>query len=148
MVGQNLGADQPERAKMAVWSIARLVLFVTVGILVLLGVFAPSILTFFSQDPETIRIGVMIIRLLAIGYIGQTVSWVFDSALVGAGDTISPMIIYAIMWSIQLPLAYVLSIWFDFGTLGIWIALDLGWTLQAVLLWSKFKQGKWQFTKI
>ena len=148
MVGQNLGAHQPERARKAVGTITRMVLVVTVTILIFLGIFAPTILKLFSDDSETIAIGVTIIRLLAVGFAGQTVGWVFDSALVGAGDTVSPMVIYAVMWSIQLLLAYTLSVTLHLGIQGIWIALDFGWCVQAIMLWLRFKQGKWQYVKL
>jgi Na+-driven multidrug efflux pump len=148
MVGQNLGAKQPQRAKIAVNTITYLVLGITILILTILGVFAPGIMRIFSSSPETVAVGITIIRLLLVGFAGQTVSWVFDSALVGAGDTVSPMVIYALTWGIQLPLAYILSIPLGYGTRGIWTALNIGWCTQAILLWLRFKQGKWQYNEI
>ena len=144
MVGQNLGAKQPERAKLAVQTITKIVFYITAGILIILAIFAPQFLSIFSKDTQTLNTGVLMLRILAIGYLGQTISWVFDSALVGAGDTISPMIIYAIIWSVQLLFAYLLSVTLNYGTMGLWIALNIGWWSQALFLWLKFKQGKWQ----
>lgn len=143
MVGQNLGARQPERAKHAVRVITRMVLWISAGILALFAVCAPQLMRIFSNDAPTIQIGVNILRIIAIGYLGQAVSWVFDSALVGAGDTVSPMLIYGGMWSLQLLLAYTLSHILNYGTIGIWIALDIGWCIQTLLLQRKFRKGLW-----
>ncbi len=144
MVGQNLGAQQPERAKLAVQTLTRIVFSITAVVLTITVIFAPQIISIFSSDTQTRAISVLMIRIMAIGYLGQTISWIFDSALVGAGDTITPMLIYASVWTGQLLLAYFLSVTVNYGTIGLWIALNIGWWLQTLLLWLKFKQGKWQ----
>ncbi|MDF1515967.1 MAG: MATE family efflux transporter, partial [Anaerolineae bacterium] len=118
MVGQNLGAKKPERAKMAVRVISRAVLFISSAILIILAVFAPGILNLFSNDPMTLNTAVSILRVLVVGYIAQALSWVYDSALVGAGDTVSPMLVYSFMWALQLPLAFLLSKGLNYGTMG------------------------------
>lgn len=48
------------------------------------------------------------------------------------------------MWIIQVPLAYLLSRAIVLGADGIWLALALGWIAQAVLMWLRFRQGRWK----
>ena len=111
--------------------------------------FAPQILTLFSQDAETISVGIYVIRMLSIGYLAYALNLVFDIAQAGAGDTLSPMIINLIsLWLVQVPLAYILSQIVDLGANGIWLALVLGWIVQTVLMEVRFRQGRWKLKRI
>ena len=149
MVGQNLGAAQPERAARSVSLTSRAVTLVGGSILGLLVLFAPQVMALFSHDAETISIGVHVIRMLSIGYLGLALNFVFDAAQAGAGDTLSPMIINLIsMWLIQVPLAYLLSRPAGLGADGIWLALALGWILQATLMGLRFRQGRWKLKRV
>jgi Na+-driven multidrug efflux pump len=119
---------------------------VIIGLLVL---FAPQIMTVFSSDGETIAAGAHVIRALSIGYLAFTVGTVFDLAQAGAGDTLSPMIINLVsLWLIQVPLAYSLSQLAGLEADGIWLALNLGWVVQAVLLNLRFRQGHWKEAQV
>ena len=136
MPGSSLrGAAQPARATKAVSLIARAATLMGVVIIGLLALFAPKIMSIFSSDRETIAAGAHVMRSLGIGYLAFTVGTVFDLAQAGAGDTVSPMIINIIsLWLVQVPLAYLLSQQVGLGSDGIWMAMNLGWTVQAALL--------------
>ncbi len=149
MVGQNLGAAQPERAARSVSIIARAVMLVAGGVFGALILLAPQVMALFSRDVETIFIGTHIVRMLSVGYVGVALNFVFESAQAGAGDTLSPMTINLIaVWIIQVPLAYLLSRTVGLGVNGIWIALILGWALQAMLMGLRFRQGHWKLKRI
>jgi Na+-driven multidrug efflux pump len=149
MVGQNLGAAQPERAARSVSLIARAAALVGGCILGLLALFAPAVMALFSRDPETISVGVHAIRVLSVGYLGLALSTLFDLAQAGAGDTLSPMIINLIaLWIVQVPLAYLLSRPLGLRADGIWLALVLSWILQATLMGLRFRQGRWKMKQI
>ena len=88
-------------------------------------------------------------RALALCYLAFTVGTVFDLAQSGAGDTLSPMIINLVsFWLIQVPLAYALSSRTDLGVDGIWLALNLGWAIQAALLYLRYSQGHWKEMRV
>jgi putative MATE family efflux protein len=149
MVGQNLGAAQPERATQAVRLIARAATLIGAVVIGLLVLFAQQIMTLFSSDGETIAAGAHAMRVLGLGYLAFTVGTVFDLAQSGAGDTLSPMIINLVsLWLVQVPLAYALSHRTDLGADGIWLALSLGWTIQAALLFLRYRQGHWKETRV
>lgn len=149
MVGQNLGAVQPGRAARSVSLIARATTLVGGCVLGLLVLFAPQVMSLFSRDAETVSMGVRVIRALSIGYLGFMLNAVFDAAQAGAGDTLSPMIINLIsLWLIQVPLAYLLSRSAGLRTDGIWLALVLGWVLQATLMGLRFRQGRWKLKRV
>jgi len=149
MVGQNLGAGKPERAARSVGLIARAVALIGGSLLGLLALFAPQVIVLFSSDPETISVSVRVIRILAAGYLGVVLNFVFDAAQAGAGDTLSPMTINIIaVWLIQVPLAYALSRMVGLGADGIWVAMVVGWLSQAVLMGLRFRQGHWKLKRV
>jgi putative MATE family efflux protein len=149
MVGQNLGAAQPERAARSVSLIARAAALVGGCILGLLVLFAPGVMALFSHDSQTISVGVHVIRVLSVGYLGLALNYLFDLAQAGAGDTLSPMIINLIaLWMVQVPLAYLLSRPLGLRSDGIWLALVLSWILQATLMGLRFRQGRWKMKQI
>ena len=149
MVGQNLGAGRPERAERAVGLIARAATGTMVVMLVGLVVFAPQVMTLFSDDAASVYIGARVLRILSLGYLAFAVNGVYDAAQAGAGDTVSPMVInLAALWLVQVPLAYLLSRTFGLGANGIWYALVIGWFAQAALMVRRYRQGRWKLTRI
>ena len=149
MVGQNLGAGKPERAHEAVNLIARIAALIGVGVLGLLALFAPQVLSLFSRDEVTISIGAHAIRMLSAGYVAFSVSSVYDTAQGGAGDTASPMVINLVaLWVIQVPLAYLLSRAAGLGADGIWLGLIVGWVVQLLFMWLRFRQGRWKLKQV
>ncbi len=145
LVGQNLGARQPDRARRFVQSIAWYTVGVSVVVYGLLIIWAGPAMSAFSNDMETIDLGRQAIRVLGMGYVIQCLVWVFDAALGGAGDTVSPMMFNLIaVWLIELPLAFALSQWTDLQLNGIWLALIATWIAMATMMIWRFRQGRWQ----
>jgi Na+-driven multidrug efflux pump len=73
------------------------------------------------------------------------VTLVYDGAQVGAGDTLSPMLVnLAALWLVQLPLAWLLSTVLRLGPQGIWWGLIAGWGVQAALMIVRYRQARWK----
>jgi len=142
MVGQNLGAGNPDRAVRAVACAA---LATGVGALALLALLALPILSLFSDDAPTIAGGARLTRMLSLGYLAFSLRSVYGKAQAGAGDTVSPMVINLLaLWAVQVPLAYAMSRSSGMGADGIWVALVLGYGVQLALMWFRFRQGRWR----
>ena len=110
LVGQNLGAGQPDRAERAVWFTARCntVFLGIVGLIFL--VFANPIVGVLSVDPEVVAIGARCLRFVAASYVFWGFGLVTVLAFNGAGDTWTPTWInFGVYWLVQLPLAWTLS---------------------------------------
>ncbi len=149
MVGQNLGADKPQRAVRATHYIGWATALVALAIIGVLAMLAPQAVSLFSNDAETVAIGARAIRLFGIGALALNLGFVFDAALGGAGDTLVPMLLNIVaLLLIQVPLACTLPDMANLGADGIWIALVAGRLAQALLLWARFRQGHWQRTRI
>ena len=149
MVGQNLGADKPDRAERSVWTAARYnALFMSaLGIFVVL--FAPQIVSLFTSEPETHRYGVNCIRILGIGYPMYAVGMVVVQALNGAGDTRTPLYLnFVAFWLTQIPLAYWLATAAEMGPNGVFTAIVLSESLLTVMAVIVFRRGKWRVQKV
>ncbi|MBL4577845.1 MAG: MATE family efflux transporter, partial [Flavobacteriales bacterium] len=87
MVGQNLGANRPDRAEKAVWKAAFYnVIFLGV-ISVIFYVFAEEILGLFSADEKVVHYGVQCLQIICFGYMAFAYGMVIGLAFNGAGDT-------------------------------------------------------------
>ncbi len=145
MVGLNLGADQVRRAEDAVRRISRVALLISAALALVLGFSAPYVLGWFSLEPEALTSGVVMLRWLCFGYLLQTVTWVYQAAQTGAGDTLSPMIVNMVaLWLVQLPLVWVLARGLGLGSQSIWWGLVVGWAVQAALMVKRYRAARWQ----
>ncbi len=93
LVGQNLGAGEPERAEKAVWRTG-LYNVIFLGLVGLIFVFfTEPIIRLFTSDPAVIPLGVACLRIVSYGNLGYAYFMVMMQAFNGAGDTITPTIV-------------------------------------------------------
>ncbi|MCP4517530.1 MAG: hypothetical protein GY824_20175 [Delftia sp.] len=93
--------------------------------------------------------GVHVIHALGLGYLAFTLGAVFGTAQTGAGDTLSPMLVnITASWLVLIPLAYLLPRLTGLEADGIWLALTLGWIVQAALMGLRFRQGRWKLKQV
>ncbi|QQX75301.1 MULTISPECIES: MATE family efflux transporter [Aequorivita] len=149
LVGQNLGANQPERAETSVWKTAKYNAFFMVSVSVIYLLFAKTIVGWFSVDPEVLKYGALSLQIVTIAYFlfayGMTVTMAFN----GAGDTRTPTIInFFCFWVFQLPFAYFTALVLDWGPTGVFLAIALAESLIAIIAIIWFKKGKWKLIKV
>jgi len=106
LVGQNLGAKKPNRAEKSVWKTGKYsAIFMGIVSLIYL-LFAPEIVSVFSQEVEVVKNGALCLRIIAAGYIFYGYGMVVINAFNGAGDTKTPTWInFICFWLFQLPFA-------------------------------------------
>ena len=145
LVGQNLGAGKPDRAARTTWQAARYnVAFMTVlGILLL--ILAPTIVGWFSSEPDILKYGTSCLRIMGIGYPAYAAGMILIQALNGAGDTRSPSLMNLVcFWIVQIPLAYWLAVSIGLGPDGVFTAIVLSETLLTVIAVFVFRSGRWR----
>ncbi|RAJ01682.1 putative MATE family efflux protein [Chitinophaga skermanii] len=149
LVGQNLGAQQPERAEQSVYRVA-LYNGALLGIMsIILVAFAHPIIHFFVSDPNVVENAVTCLRVVSAGLLFYAFGMSMMQAFNGAGDTRTPMIINIFgFWLLQIPLAYALANWLALGPLGVYLAIGIAETLIAVAAFIVFKRGKWKLVKV
>ncbi len=149
LVGQNLGAGQPERAEKSVWRSALLSFIFFAFVAIIFFFFGEILMRFFTADEVAVKAGTLCLHILAIGYIffayGMTVTQAFN----GAGDTKTPTIINLfVFWMLQIPLAYFLAKYLKMGPTGVYIAIGIAETVLAIVSIIIFKKGKWKLVKV
>ena len=145
LVGQNLGAGNPERAERSTWRAAIYNAWFLGVVSVLMIIFAEPLIRLFMDDPTVISYGVDCLRIISYGYAVYGVGMVLMQALNGAGDTETPTVLnFICYWMIQLPLAYVLAEWMELGPRGAFLSILVGETLLTVLSVFAFRWGRWK----
>lgn len=149
LVGQNLGANQPERAEKSVWITAKYNAIFMGFVMLLFVFFAHPIINIFTKEESVIAYGALSLQIIGTGYIFYGLSMVMVQALNGAGDTKTPTIInFVCFWLFQVPLAYFLAKGLDMKSTGAFIAIPVAETLIALVAWYYFKKGKWKEVKV
>ena len=149
LVGQNLGAKEPERAELSVWKTGKYSAIFMGLVSIIYLVFAPQIIVLFNDTPDVVKYGSLCLRVIAAGYIFYGYGMVVINAFNGAGDTKTPTYInFVCFWLLQLPFAYVMAITLDFGPAGVFWAITLAEILIAVVAIIWFKKGHWKTVKV
>ena len=149
LVGQNLGANKPDRAEQAVWR-AGFYNMVFLGVIGLgFVLFAEVLLRAFTTDPAVLPYGVSCLRTVAFGFLFYAYGMVLSQAFNGAGAVWTPtMINLGCFWLFQLPLAYVLAHGLHRGPMGVFSAITIAWSTYAVVSAILFKRGTWKVKRV
>jgi putative MATE family efflux protein len=149
LVGQNLGAGQPDRAEKSVWTTAFYCMLFMALVTVLFFGLATPILNVFTHDTAVLVNGIECLQIVSLGYIFYAYGMVVNQSFNGAGDTRTPTIIsFFGFWIFQIPLAYLLAKVLNIGTLGVYLAITVAESLMAVAAIIIFRRGKWKTVKI
>lgn len=149
LVGQNLGAKQPERAEESVLLTTKYNVIFMGLVTILFVVFSDAIIGMYTQDPIILSYGSQALQIIGFGYIFYGIGMVMIQSLNGAGDTKTPTWINILcFWIIQVPLAWLLAVHFKLGPLGAFIAIPTAETVLAVLAFYYFKKGKWKTVSV
>jgi putative MATE family efflux protein len=145
LVGQNLGAKQPERAEQSVLLTAKYNAVFMAGVTLLFLFCSFPIIGIFTNQPAVQNYGVRALQIVGAGYIFYGIGMVMMQALNGAGDTRTPTWINFIgFWLFQIPLAYFMAKVLGWGPTGAFIAIPVAETAIAITAWIFFKKGKWK----
>jgi MATE family, multidrug efflux pump len=145
LVGQNLGARQPDRAERSVWRTG----FYNMLFLGSLGVFfvlaAEPVVRLFTSDPAVVPLAAACLRILSYGNIGYAYGMVMLQAFNGAGDTRTPTVVFIFCyWLFEIPLAYVLAVHSGLRANGVYVAILIAEAVIAFVSVLLFRRGRWK----
>jgi len=149
LVGQNLGAKQPERAEQSVWrtGLYNMVFLGSVGVLFVF--FADPIVRLFTNDPAVVPLAASCLRILSYGNIGYAYGMVMLQAFNGAGDTVTPTIVnFFGFWLLELPLAFALAVPLHLQSSGAYYAIVIAEGAIAAAGVLLFRRGRWKRQQI
>ena len=149
LVGQNLGARQPERAEASVWRIGWYNMAYLVLVAVSFFLFPQAIVGFFTEDAEVIAIGAEWLRILSYALFVYGWWMVSVQAFNGAGDTATPTWINVVFfWLIQIPLAWYLALHLGLQETGVFWAVFVSETSVGLFTLWLFSRGRWKTAQV
>lgn len=144
LIGQSLGARNPERARLAMLEGLRVggifTLAVAASFLLIPGVY----MRIFTTDAQVIALGTMALRVAALADIPMGLVLILTGGLQGAGDTrVAAAITLLGSWGVRLSLAHIMINILGWGLYGAWIAAACDWVVRLLLFWHRFVRGRW-----
>jgi putative MATE family efflux protein len=149
LVGQNLGADQPERAETSAWRAC----WFNVAVLGVLGIlfvaFADVVVGWFTHDPEVAPMATLGLRIISGGFPFYAAGYVLTQSFNGAGDTWTPTLInLGCFWLFEIPLAFVLGRTLGYGPPGIFWAMAVAFSVMSMVSAWLFRRGTWKLKRV
>jgi len=145
MVGQNLGAKEPEAATVSAWECWKMALLVMGSMAVLFILFPTAFMKIFTDDVRVYPFAYTTMRVMGYVQLPESAGFVVGGALRGAGDTRS-VLVYTIIgaWLVRVGLTLIFIAVLKMGLLGAWLAMAADWTVRAALMVRRWHGGKWQ----
>ncbi len=149
LVGQNLGAKQPERAEKSVWITGTINMAFLALVSLIYILLDEELVSIFTNDPAVIGPGAECLRIVSYGYLIYAWGMVMPQAFNGAGDTMTPTKInFFCFWLLEIPLAYLLAVMWEKGPSGVWWSIVIAESMVGIVgIWF-FRKGKWKKTVV
>ena len=145
LVGQNLGARQPDRAERTAWWVSTYAAAYMAMVELLLTIFAPSLIALFDPTPEVVTFGSECVRIVAWSMIASSVGVVLARGFDGAGNTVPAMSVNLItLWGMEIPIAFGLSRWLGLGATGVWLGRAMANLANGLFFAFWFRRGGWK----
>ncbi len=145
LVGQNLGANQPERAEKSAWRAGFFNMIFLGLVAVVFFIYSKDLVLFFNTDPEVVKTASLCLQILCGGYVFFGFGMVMSQAINGAGDTFTPTVINIIcFWIMEIPLAYYLARSLEWKQNGVFWSIVISESFLALLAIIYFRTGRWK----
>ncbi|RKN73025.1 MATE family efflux transporter [Paenibacillus ginsengarvi] len=149
LVGQALGARNPELAEKYGWQVRKIGIYVAGAIGVGFILFAPYIMMLYTVEPEIIEKGALSIRIMGFIQVSQATQFILSGALRGAGDTRYPLYSTFIgVWGFRVVLSLLFVYVLGMDLYGIWLAAAADQFVRSFLILKRFKKGAWKTLRV
>ncbi len=150
-IGQNVGARKFDRLKTGARQGTIMAVLVATVLTGLILVFGRGIMHIFTKEEHVIDLAMVMMRILALGYIAMAVLQCMGGVMRGAGDTVTPMAIsIATSVFIRVILAYALVEMSKTPELPngrpemIYVSLLITWLSGAFINYLAYRYGRWR----
>ena len=145
IVGYMLGARRYDEVNRRVWSTIRISLLVSELLTLLIFLFCDPIYSIFTQAPAIHALGRQILLVEFALEVGRSVNITMTKALTAAGDVWYPVAVGIFsMWLVAVLGGWLLGSAWQWGLVGIWIAMACDEGLRGALFVRRFRRGAWR----
>jgi putative MATE family efflux protein len=149
LVGQNLGAQKPDRAERSVWVTGFWNMLFLASVAIIYFLFSARLVAIFTDDAGVIVVGAEWLTIVSYSYFVYGWWMVSVQAFNGAGDTKTPTKINVVFfWLIQIPLSYVMAKTLEMGYSGVFWAIFISETAVGLFTLWLFKRGRWKNVQV
>lgn len=142
-VGQNLGANKPERVRQGLFATLAMTTILCLTLTAVAWLFGRQMMGVFTSNPEVIDIGYDYLVIVSSFYVIFAAMFVTQSVMRGAGDTLIPMFITLIaLWLLRIPASHFLSL--RYGEVGIWWGIPVAWLFGFIAAYIYYRTGRWK----
>ena len=144
VIGQALGANDIDRARDTA-KFAAIVNVTMMGVLALVSILFPrQIMKVFIKDPNVIKIGIPMIRLLIPSLILAGWSLGLGSVFTASGHNI-PFLLSSVIsrWCVQIPILYVTTRLLHLPVIYVWLSFFAAEITEVIVVLIHYKKGKW-----
>lgn len=142
LIGQSIGAKRKDLTRKLAFLTTGMGMTIMTGMAVLMFVFAPELIGFFTPDEEIRQLGATILRIEAFAEPFYAASIVANGVFRGAGSTFVPSMMNLVsMWVVRIPLAAFLVT--RYGLQGAWIAMCTELCFRGTIYLIRLSQRSW-----
>lgn len=149
LVGQLLGAKKPDLAEESARQTRLIGMMVAGATAFTIFFFGRYIALLYTDNTSIIEQARICLRIIAAIQPAQSTQFILAGALRGAGDTRFPLYsTIAGIWGMRVALSYLFVVVFKWGLTGAWLAIAFDQVMRAIIIYSRFKSGRWKWIKV
>ncbi len=144
LVGQSLGAQRVDIAKLTMRRSAVFTGLTMSVFFVGFVAFPRALASIFGGQGEVIDLASVAVRISALELFGLAFYMLYGSALRGAGDTRSPMLVSLIgVICFRVTAVWLLAIVLQLGLAGVWLGTAIDWAGRGIIMYIMYRRGRW-----
>jgi len=148
LIGQNLGADKPEKAEQMAWESVKLATYAMISVGLLFVIVPGLVFRIYTTDLSVIAAGRLPLMLLGPIQVFAGFALVLSLSLQGAGNTRYVMGVEILCVMLYLPTVYFLGLRTPLGLVGAWTGEYVYWIVLSIAMIWKFRTGSWKTIKL
>ena len=149
MVGQSLGAGNPDQAEKYAYSSIKLGTVIIACLALIFIAFPQEVIGLFTDTNAVIAEGSKALIIFSLAMVFEAAGIIASQSLFGAGYTKYVMVVdVSLHWLLFVPLSYVLGVVAGLDIVGLWLSADIYIFLLSMLMLIGLKRGRWKLVKI
>ena len=144
LTGNAYGARDQKKMK----ALANMFIPIEIGLMILSGaalfVFAPSLMSIFSDSQEVIELGTIVLRMVAVSepFYGFTI--IVEGMMMGVGKTKLPFVYNTIgMWCVRIVGTFICTQLLGMGLISVWACMIAHNVLVSLMYLVTYLKGAW-----